>query len=215
MSLSAMSTSSLFMHVCSILAMLALAPDRLLQIVLVLYQGPERKVQLGLGKEWQLLKHPGLLWQTYDTTQGGRPNGKCCCETSSLAKCTLIFPRETIFSNGLLPIYPIVLCLGISTIFQLGTEIENNTFSCTLFPLPQLDAWRCMQHTVRFAYVLLGYAHFITQKTYSRNITKCLKNRTDKTNTLIWQRSVKYQNEQRWLWSHFPTPLFLLSKYCS
>ena len=132
-----------------------------------------------------------------------------------LAKCTLIFPRETIFSNGLLPIYPTVLCLGISTIFQLGTEIENNTFSCTLFPLPQLDAWRCMQHTVRFAYVLLGYAHFITQKTYSRNITKCLKNRTDKTNTLIWQHSVKYQNEQRWLWSHFPTPLFLLSKYCS
>lgn len=104
-----------------------------------------------------------------------------------LTKCTLSFSWKHIFSNGLLPVYLTVSHLGISTIFQLGTKIENNTFSCTLFPLPQLDAWRCMQHTVRFAYVLLGCAHFITQKTHSRNITKCLKNRTDKTNTLIWR----------------------------
>lgn len=110
-----------------------------------------------------------------------------------------------------------VLCLGISIVLQLGTATENNTFApcCTLFPLPQLDTWRCMQHAVHFACTLLGCAHFITQKTFSSNIAKRLKNRADKTNVLLWQRSVKYQREHRWLWLHFPTPLFLLSKCCS
>lgn len=168
---------------------------------------------------WMTALQPsGLLQQTYETTLGWRPTGKRSCEISALTDRTLVFPRETVFSNYLFSsIPPMVLCLGISIVFQLGTEIENNTFPpcCTLLPLPQLDTWRCVQHAVHFAFVLLGCAHFIRQKTFSGNIAKCLKNRMDKPNVLLCQRSAKYQREQRWLWLHFPTPLFLLSKYCS
>lgn len=113
-------------------------------------------------------------------------------------------------------VFPIILCLGIRIIFHLGIETENNTFPpcCTLFPLPQVDACRCTQHTVLFPYMCLVCAHF-TQKTFLTNITKRLKNRTDKTNILLWKHSVKYQREHRWIWLPFPTPLFLLSKYHS
>lgn len=163
------------------------------------------------------LQPSGLLQQTYKTTQGSRPTGKHNRENSSPTGLTLVFPKETVFANYLFSSAPpMVLCLGISIVFQLGTETENNTFPscCTLFPLPQLDTWRCVQHTVPFAYALLGCAHFIIQKTFSHNITKCLKNRMDKTKILLWQHSVKNQREHGWLWLHFPTSLFLLSKYC-
>lgn len=195
--------------------MLALAPDRLLWIVL-LYWVSERKVWQHLG-EWQVFSpqescnRPMKLPKDEDPLEN-------TTEISALTNRTPVFPRETVFSNYLFSsIPPMILCLGIiSIVFQLGTETKSNTLlpCCTLFPLPQLDTWRCMQHAVHFAYVLLGCAHFITQKSFSSNITKCLKNRTDKTNILLWQRSLKYHREHRWLWLHFPTALFLLSKYC-
>ena len=168
---------------------------------------------------WKTALQPsGHLQQTCETTQSWRPTGTHNCEISAITNHTPVFPRETVFSNYLFSsIPPMVLRLVVSIVFQLGTESENNTFPpcCTFFPLPQLDTWRCMQLAVHFAYTLLSYAHFITQKTFSSNITKCLKNRMDKTNILLWQRSVKYQREHRWLWLYFHTPLFLFSKRCS
>lgn len=159
-----------------------------------------------------------ILATADETTQGWRHIGKHNCEISAVIDHILAFPKETVpkLFAFFYPSHRFMLRYQDWWAFHLGIKSENNTFPpcCTLFPLPRFDTCRCTQHTVLFPFMLLVCAHF-TQNTFLTNITKCLKNRTEKTNILLWQHSVKYQREHRWLWLPFPTPLVLLSKYHS
>lgn len=171
-------------------------------------------------KEWQRLGE----WQLFSLQDSySRPTElpkdkdslENTTEISALAHRTRVLPRETVSSNSLFSSIPHgVLFLGTSAVFQLGTETENNTFPpcCIAFPLPQLDRRRRTQRAVHFAYALLGSAQFVTQKTFSSDITKRLENRAGKPTVWLWQHSVKYQRKCRWLWLHFLNPLLLAFK---